>query len=55
MKKGEVIHLSFDDNNLARSLFGAHARNLKPLETKLGIDIDVRGADVHLRGVNSDS
>lgn len=51
-KRGEskVITLKFDDNNLARDLFGAEDRHLKSLERKLGVDIHVRGSDVKLTG-----
>lgn len=46
----KVITLRFDDNNLARDLFGAQDRHLKKLEDKLGLDIHVRGSDVKLKG-----
>jgi phosphate starvation-inducible PhoH-like protein len=46
----KVITLRFDDNNLARDLFGAEDRHLKKLEAKLGLDIHVRGSDVKLKG-----
>ncbi len=46
----KVITLRFDDNNLARDLFGAEDRHLKSLEDKLGVDILVRGSDLRLAG-----
>lgn len=46
----KVITLRFDDNSLARDLFGAQDRHLKKLEDKLGLDIHVRGSDVKLQG-----
>lgn len=46
----KVITLRFDDNNLARDLFGAEDRHLKALESNLGVDIHVRGSDVKLQG-----
>lgn len=42
--------MTFDDNNLARDLFGAGDSHLKVIEEKTGVDIAVRGTDVHLRG-----
>jgi phosphate starvation-inducible PhoH-like protein len=42
--------LRFDDNHLARDLFGVEDASLRSLEEKLGIAIDVRGADVRLQG-----
>ncbi len=50
----KLITLKFDDNRLARDLFGAEDRHLRSLENRLGIAIDVRGADVHLHGVPRD-
>ncbi|MFH1829746.1 MAG: PhoH family protein [Pseudomonadota bacterium] len=49
--ENKIITLRFDDNRLARDLFGAEDRHLKSLENRLGIDIDVRGADLRLHGV----
>ena len=46
----KVITLRFDDNSLARDLFGAEDSHLKKLESKLGLDIHVRGSDVKLKG-----
>ncbi len=46
--KAMVLH--FDDNRLARDLFGAEDRHLKSLEKHLQIGIDLRGAEVHLHG-----
>ena len=50
----KIIKLRFDDNALARDLFGAEDRHLRSLEHRLGIAIDVRGADVQLHGVPRD-
>ncbi len=49
-KKREVTRLRFDDNNLARDLFGVQDQNIRTLERKLGVEIDVRGTDVSIRG-----
>ncbi len=49
--ENKIVTLRFDDNRLARDLFGAEDRHLKSLEDKLGIDIDVRGADLRLHGI----
>jgi phosphate starvation-inducible PhoH-like protein len=46
----KVISISFDDNNLARDLFGAQDRHLKTLERSLGVDVHVRGSDLRLKG-----
>src|SRR3989338_4840010 len=46
----KVVHLRFDDNSLARDLFGSEDRHLKSLEKKLGVDIHVRGSDVSIQG-----
>ncbi len=45
-----VTRLRFDDNNLARELFGAQDEHLSSIEKKLGVQIDVRGTDVSIRG-----
>ena len=52
--EGKVVTLRFGDNRLARDLFGAEDRHLKSLEKRLGIEVDVRGADLHLRGREPD-
>lgn len=46
-----VRKLRFDDNNLARSLFGVQDEHLRSLEKKLGVQIEVRGPDVAVRGM----
>ncbi|MBX7148272.1 PhoH family protein [bacterium] len=46
----QVIKLNFDDNNLARSLFGPHDNNLRSIEDRLGVDINVRGGHLHISG-----
>jgi phosphate starvation-inducible PhoH-like protein len=53
-QSAKVITLKFDDNALARDLFGAEDRHLRSLQNRLGIDVDVRGTDVHLQGVPKD-
>lgn len=47
-----IIHLRFDDNNLAQDLFGPEERHLKSLENHLGVDIHVRGSHLSISGVN---
>lgn len=42
--------LRFDDNDLARNLFGVHDEHLRSLEKKLGVEIHVRGTDVNIHG-----
>src|SRR5262249_28291615 len=42
--------LRFDDNALARNLFGIQDEHLKSLEKKLGVEIHVRGTDVNIKG-----
>jgi phosphate starvation-inducible protein PhoH and related proteins len=42
--------LRFDDNDLARNLFGIQDEHLKSLEKKLGVEIHVRGTDVNIKG-----
>lgn len=46
----KVVHLRFDDNNLARDLFGSEDQYLKSMEKSLGINIHVRGNDLRLVG-----
>ncbi|MBI1908937.1 MAG: PhoH family protein [Deltaproteobacteria bacterium] len=48
--KGQLLKLQFDDNNLARNLFGAEDKHLRSLENQLGVAITVRGSDVSIRG-----
>lgn len=50
----KVISLRFDDNRLARDLFGAQDAHLRSLEKNLGVDIDVRGTDVKIRGAEDE-
>jgi len=45
--------LRFDDNNLARNLFGVHDEHLRSIEKKLGVEIHVRGTDVNILGAES--
>ena len=45
-----MVTLRFDDNRLARDLFGAEDAHLRSLEHLLGISIDVRGADLKIQG-----
>ncbi len=49
-----MVRIRFDDNALARDLFGAEDRHLRSLENRLGIEIDVRGSDLHLEGFPKD-
>jgi len=51
---GDVVTLRFDDNNLARELLGAEDVHLKSLERRLGIDVHVRGNELHLKGTAAD-
>ncbi|MBT3182638.1 MAG: PhoH family protein [Deltaproteobacteria bacterium] len=53
-KSGNVITLRFDDNSLARDLFGSEDRHLKDLEKRLGVEIDARGTDLRISGPDSD-
>ena len=46
----KVIQLKFDDNNLARNLFGPQELHLKSLRDRLGVDINVRGGEVSIQG-----
>lgn len=46
----KVITLRFDDNRLARDLFGAEDRHLRSLERNLGVDINVRGGNLKISG-----
>lgn len=50
----KIITLRFDDNNLARDLFGSEDRNLRALERNLGLKIDARGTDLRLKGADAD-
>lgn len=45
--------LRFDDNNLARNLFGVHDEHLRSIEKRLGVEIHVRGTDVNILGAES--
>lgn len=47
---GKVIQLRFDDNNLARNLFGPQEAHLKSIKSRLGVDIHVRGGEVSIQG-----
>ncbi|MFQ5901232.1 MAG: PhoH family protein [Thermodesulfobacteriota bacterium] len=50
MVKDEIKSLTFDDNLLAKSLFGPHGENIKFIERELNIGIGVRGNLLHLKG-----
>lgn len=50
----KVVTLRFDDNRLARDLFGAQDSHLRLLEDKLDVNIDVRGADLKIKGSGFD-
>ena len=45
--------IRFEDNNLARNLFGVQDEHLRSLEKKLGVQIDARGTDVSIRGTEA--
>ncbi|MBI2083156.1 MAG: PhoH family protein [Deltaproteobacteria bacterium] len=49
-QKGDVVRLRFDDNGLARNLFGIQDQNLRTIEKRLGVHINVRGSDVSVQG-----
>ncbi|MBI4212029.1 MAG: PhoH family protein [Deltaproteobacteria bacterium] len=53
--ENKIIHLTFEDNNLARDLFGSEDRHLRSLEKMLGIDIHVRGSDLRIEGPHKDA
>jgi len=53
MGNEDVRKLRFDDNNLARSLFGVHDEHIRSIEKKLGVQIEVRGGDVTIRGTET--
>jgi phosphate starvation-inducible PhoH-like protein len=42
--------LSFDDNDVARSLFGQHGENLRVIERMLGVRLHSRGGAVRVEG-----
>jgi phosphate starvation-inducible PhoH-like protein len=48
-RDGELT-LAFDDNRIARALFGRHDQNLAFIERRLGVAATVRGNHVLLRG-----
>lgn len=50
----KIIRLKFDDNKLARDLFGVQDKHLKSIEKTLGIDIHVRGENIRLEGEPTD-
>ena len=47
---GKILKFHFEDNNLARNLFGAEDQHLRSLEKRLGIAINVRGTQVQMEG-----
>ncbi|MBI2982422.1 MAG: PhoH family protein [Deltaproteobacteria bacterium] len=49
-EKADVVRLRFEDNGLARNLFGVQDQNLKTIEKRLGVHINVRGPDVSVQG-----
>jgi len=46
----EVVKLSFDDNNLLRTLIGEQNKSLKYIEKTLGIRINLRGNEISIYG-----
>ena len=51
----KVVHLNFDDNNVARDLFGPHDENIRSLEKLLEVEIHVRGHDLQIKGAVHDA
>ncbi len=51
--KIQETHLQFDDNHLARDLFGVQDEHLRSLEKRLKVQIDARGTDVTIRGIEA--
>lgn len=49
-KSGTVLHLKFDDNELARGIFGPQESHLRSLEDQTGVNIHVRGGEVSIQG-----
>lgn len=49
----KTVTLQFDNNRLARDLFGPEDVNLRTLEKKLGCDIAARGAELKISGPES--
>jgi phosphate starvation-inducible PhoH-like protein len=47
--KSEIV-LSFDDNRLARGVFGSHDQNLSFIERRLGVELTPRGNHLAVRG-----
>src|SRR4029078_511880 len=47
------IVLTFDNNRLARALYGQFDENLARLEQKLGVDIHSRGNQLTIKGSSS--
>jgi phosphate starvation-inducible PhoH-like protein len=50
----KAVTLSFDDNRVARDLFGAEDRHLRLIEEVLGVETAVRGASLRLSGAIHD-
>jgi phosphate starvation-inducible PhoH-like protein len=48
--RAEAVQLSFDDNHLVRTLLGQHDENLKQIEKKMGVTVNVRGNLVRVIG-----
>ena len=45
-----VVSLHFDDNRIARTLFGPEDRHLRQLEKTTGVEIGARGSDLKITG-----
>ncbi|MFH2013188.1 MAG: PhoH family protein [Pseudomonadota bacterium] len=48
--KQDKVKLGFDDNNLLRTLFGGHNKNLRYIEKSLGVNINVKGNEIIING-----
>lgn len=48
--ENNVVKISFDDNMLARTLFGEHNKHLRIIEQAVGVKIHTRGTDIEIQG-----
>jgi phosphate starvation-inducible PhoH-like protein len=49
-ENSKTKRITFDDNELARSLYGERSSNLRLIEKKLSVEINIRGNDLILKG-----
>ncbi|MBI2501460.1 MAG: PhoH family protein, partial [Deltaproteobacteria bacterium] len=49
-KEPSLTKIQFEDSNAARDLFGVQDENIRTIEKKLGVQIDIRGNHVSIRG-----